>query len=102
MKLTKLTKNDFEWFDRIGVNEERMDIIRENQEKLDKIDEVSDLFKFTPTYIIKKILKGEHVCNDFSCNSEDEHEKLDDTLETVESKLPQTRKVIKDGFDFRK
>jgi len=53
------------------------------KDKLAKIEEVSDLFKFTPTYIIKKIMNNEHVCNNFSCNSDDEHEKLDDTSEVV-------------------
>jgi hypothetical protein len=56
----------------------------DDSKKLDKIKELNDRFLFTPAYLIIKIINGEHVCNDTSCNSEDDHEKLDDTLETVE------------------
>ena len=34
----KLTEEDIEWLDRIGVNKERMDIILENQDKAELWD----------------------------------------------------------------
>lgn len=41
----KLTEDDYEWLDRIGVTPYRMEIIKKNQEKAKKWDELYVFYK---------------------------------------------------------